>query len=68
MTTLEQIRRIWKPAVFLLCLLPAILIVTDAFELTGRLGANPVEEIQDRFGNWALRFIMITLALRRCDG
>ncbi|MGB5336269.1 MAG: protein-methionine-sulfoxide reductase heme-binding subunit MsrQ [Woeseiaceae bacterium] len=71
MTTLEQIRRIWKPAVFLLCLLPAILVITDAFELTGRLGANPVEEILDRFGNWALRLIMITLAvtpLRRLTG
>ena len=71
MTTLEQITRIWKPAVFLLCLLPAILVITDAFELTGRLGANPVEEILDRFGNWALRLIMITLAvtpLRRLTG
>ncbi|MGB5256698.1 MAG: protein-methionine-sulfoxide reductase heme-binding subunit MsrQ [Woeseiaceae bacterium] len=71
MTTLEQIRRIWKPAVFLLSLLPAILVITDAFELTGRLGANPVEEILDRFGNWALRLIMITLAvtpLRRLTG
>ena len=71
MNTLEQIRRIWKPAVFLLCLLPAVLVVTDAFNLTGGLGANPVEEILDRFGNWALRFIMITLAvtpLRRITG
>ncbi len=71
MNTLEQVRRIWKPLVFLLCLVPAILVVTDALELTGRLGANPVEEIQDRFGNWALRFIMITLAvtpLRRLTG
>ena len=71
MNTLEQVRRIWKPAVFLICLVPAILVVTDAFELTGRLGANPVEEILDRFGNWALRFIMITLAvtpLRRLTG
>jgi len=70
-TTLEQIRRIWKPVVFLLCLLPAALVVTDAFELTGRLGANPIEEILDRFGNWALRFIMVTLAvtpLRRLMG
>jgi sulfoxide reductase heme-binding subunit YedZ len=69
--TLQQIRRIWKPVIFLLCLVPAALVVTDAFELTGRLGANPVEEILDRLGNWALRFIMITLAvtpLRRLTG
>ncbi len=63
MNTLQQIRLIWKPSVFLLCLIPAVLVVTDAFELTGRLGANPIEEIQDRFGNWALRFILITLAI-----
>ena len=71
MDTLTQVRRVWKPVVFLLCLVPTLLVVTDAFELTGRLGANPVEEIQDRFGIWALRFIMITLAvtpLRRITG
>ncbi len=71
MNTVQQIRFIWKPVVFLLCLIPAVLVVTDALEITGRLGANPVEEIQDRFGYWALRFIMITLAvtpLRRLLG
>jgi sulfoxide reductase heme-binding subunit YedZ len=61
--TLRQIRLIWKPVVFLLCLVPAALVVTDAFEITGRLGANPIEEIQDRFGIWAIRLIMITLAV-----
>jgi len=69
--TLTQIRLIWKPVVFMLCLVPAALVVTDALEITGRLGANPIEEIQDRFGIWALRFIMITLAitpLRRFSG
>ena len=49
--------------VFTLCLLPALLVFSDAFEITGRLGANPIEEIQDRFGIWTLRFIMITLAV-----
>ena len=69
--TLAQVRLIWKPVVFILCLVPAMLVVTDALEITGRLGANPIEEIQDRFGIWALRFIMITLAitpLRRFSG
>jgi len=69
--TLKQVRLIWKPVVFLVCLAPALLVVGDALELTGRLGANPVEEIQDRFGVWTLRFIMITLAvtpLRRLTG
>ena len=48
---------------FLLCLLPALLVVGDAFGISGSLGANPIESILDRFGNWALRFIMITLAV-----
>jgi len=71
MDTLRQVRFVWKPAAVLLCLLPALLVVTDAFEITGRLGANPVEEIQDRLGIWALRFIMIALAVtpsRRLSG
>ena len=63
MDTITQVRFIWKPIVFLTCLVPAALIVGDTFEITGRLGANPIEEIQDRFGNWALRFIMIALAV-----
>jgi sulfoxide reductase heme-binding subunit YedZ len=69
--TLTQVRFIWKPLVFVACLLPAALVVTDALEITGRLGANPVEAILDRFGNWGLRFIMVTLAvtpLRRITG
>ena len=71
MDTLRQIRLIWKPLVFLACLLPFALVAGDAFGLTGDLGANPIEELLDRFGNWALRFIMITLAvtpLRRLTG
>lgn len=68
---LQQIRFVWKPLVFLACLAPALLVVTDLFELTGTLGANPVEAILDRFGNWGLRFIMIALAvtpMRRLTG
>jgi sulfoxide reductase heme-binding subunit YedZ len=61
--TLKQIRYVWKPLVFVLCLLPAALVVTDALGITGGLGVNAVEDIQDRFGNWGLRFIMITLAV-----
>ena len=71
MTTLQQVRFVWKPIVFLLCLVPAALVVTDALEITGRLSANPVEDILDRFGNWGLRFILLTLAvtpLRRMTG
>lgn len=71
MDKLKQIRFVWKPVVFALCLLPGVLVVTDTFEITGSLGANPIEEIQDRLGNWGLRFIMIALAvtpMRRLSG
>ena len=71
MDTLTQIRFVWKPLVFALCLVPAFLVVGDAFDITGSLGANPVEEIQDRLGNWGLRFILLALAvtpLRRISG
>ena len=71
MNTLTQIRFIWKPVVFALCLLPFAITAFDAFLAPQNLGANPIEEILDRFGNWALRFIMIALAvtpLRRITG
>ena len=63
MSTLQQVRFIWKPLVFVFSLVPAILVCTDATGITGGLGVNAVEDIQDRFGNWGLRFIMITLAV-----
>ena len=71
MDTLQKVRLIGKPVVFLLCLVPALLVVTDAFEITGTLGANPIEAILDRFGTWGIRFILIALAvtpLRRITG
>ncbi len=71
MNTVQRVRFIGKPTVFLLCLVPALLVVGDAFNLTGQLSANPVEDILDRFGNWGLRFVMIALAvtpLRRLTG
>lgn len=71
MDTLTRIRFVWKPLVFVACLIPAALVVTDAAGITGGLGVNAVEDIQDRFGNWGLRFILITLAvtpLRRITG
>ena len=71
MDTLTRIRLIWKPLLFVACLAPLALVAGDLFGVTGSLGANPVEAILDRFGNWGLRFIMITLAvtpLRRLTG
>lgn len=54
-------RWIIKPAVFVLCLLPLAWIAWDAFN--SNLGANPVEEMTHRTGDWVLRFLMITLAV-----
>lgn len=63
MTSLKIIRLYLKPIVFLICLLPIILVLTDLFEISGTLGANPIENIQDRFGIWGLRFIVILLLI-----
>ena len=63
MNTLQQIRFIWKPIVFLVCLIPALLVVGDALGITGHLAANQVEDVLDRFGNWGIRFVLITLAV-----
>jgi sulfoxide reductase heme-binding subunit YedZ len=62
--TLKQIRLIWKPVVFALCLLPLAWL---ALGLAGRggldLGPNPVEAIQDHLGIWGLRLILATLTV-----
>ena len=58
-----------KFILFFLCLIPCATLVHDA--VMANLGANPVEEITARTGEWALRFLLITLAvspLRRCYG
>jgi sulfoxide reductase heme-binding subunit YedZ len=71
MDVVRQIRFIWKPLLFVICLVPFALVVGDTFDITGRLGANPIEEIQDRFGNWGLRFLLVALSvtpLRRISG
>tara|TARA_B100000902_G_scaffold379963_1_gene414835 strand:- start:58 stop:678 length:621 start_codon:yes stop_codon:yes gene_type:complete len=63
MMSLKVIRLYLKPIVFLICLLPLILVLTDLLEISGTLGANPIENIQDRFGIWGLRFIVILLMI-----
>ena len=63
MPSVAVVRRFIKPAVFLVCLLPLLLLVLRAFNIGGDLGANPVERIQDTLGQWGLRFLMITLAV-----
>ena len=55
------IRRIAKPFVFAVCLAPLAWLVWRA--ATGGLGANPIEASNRFLGDWALRFLMITLAI-----
>lgn len=50
-----------RAAVVLLVCLPFALLVTDA--ATGGLGANPVEAVLHRTGDWALRLLLLTLAV-----
>ena len=61
MLAIKTVKYYVKPAVFLLCLMPLLLIIGDLFEITGTLGANPIENMQDRFGIWGLRFIVTVL-------
>ncbi|HEX2493211.1 MAG TPA: protein-methionine-sulfoxide reductase heme-binding subunit MsrQ [Steroidobacter sp.] len=56
--------RILKALLFAACLAPFLSVLWRAFELGGSdLGANPIEKIQDAFGQWGLRFLLITLAI-----
>ena len=45
----------------MLCLLPLAWLIFRA--VTGALGANPIEAITRDLGDWALRFILIALAI-----
>lgn len=61
--------RLVHAAIVVAALVPLALIVRDA--LAGRLGANPIETITHRTGDWTLRLLLATLAvtpLRRLTG
>ena len=58
-----------KRIIFVAALIPAATLIVGAFR--GTLTANPIDYITDRTGDWALRFLMITLCvtpLRRITG
>jgi methionine sulfoxide reductase heme-binding subunit len=50
-----------KPALFAVSLLPFAWLFYGA--LTNQLGANPAEHLERSLGDWALRFLCITLAV-----
>ena len=69
MSRSKWVRRIGKPVCFAACLIPFGLLAADLF--FGRLGANPIEEITHRTGDWTLIFLLVTLGvspLRRLTG
>ena len=57
----KQISYLIKPSCFLLCLMPFGLLLWQAF--TDNLGTNPVETLTHETGQWALRFLLITLTV-----
>lgn len=60
---------LFKGLVFAGCLTPLLFLATRAIQ--GSLGANPIEAVIRDLGDWALRFLLITLAvtpLRRLMG
>ena len=58
------LRRVFKPLVFLLCLLPAAWLLAGLAGFPpAALGANPVEKIQDTLGIWGLRLLLVTLTV-----
>lgn len=62
-------RRWWAIGLWALALTPALVLLARA--LGNRLGANPVEELTLELGQWALRFLLLTLAatpMRRLTG
>ncbi|MBO0614270.1 MAG: hypothetical protein RL122_2464 [Pseudomonadota bacterium] len=61
--------KVFKPAVFVLALLPLALLGWGVWQDT--LGANPIETITRSLGEWGLRFLLLTLlisTLRRATG
>ena len=50
-----------KVIVFILSLIPVSLLLYEA--ITDQLGANPIETLHFRLGDWALRFLCLGLAI-----
>ena len=61
-----RIRWIAKPFVFAACLGPLAWLVWQVF--AGGLGANPAEAMNRFLGDWALRFLLVALAVTPLRG
>ena len=57
-------RRALKPLLFIACGLPLAWLAVRAFGIGSvDLGANPVDELMDRLGDWGLRLLLATLCI-----
>ena len=54
-------RRLQKPTIFVLALLPGLWLAYRAYNEL--LGVNPLEELELTTGIWALRFLLLSLAI-----
>ena len=57
----KTLRRVAKVTVFVLCLVPFAWLVNEF--LNGQLGVNPIQTLLRELGDWALRFLLIGLAI-----
>ena len=57
-------RRYARPGLFVACALPLAWLVARLLGIAGAgLGANPIDELMDRLGEWGLRLLIATLAV-----
>jgi sulfoxide reductase heme-binding subunit YedZ len=57
-----QINKVWVLLLTILgCLLPLLMLFIDI--ALDKLGANPIQALHIRLGDWALRFLWLTLAI-----
>ena len=58
---MKKSTRYVKPLIFIAALAPALWLLIAA--LSNNLGANPIEAITRSLGDWALRFLLLTLTI-----
>jgi sulfoxide reductase heme-binding subunit YedZ len=61
MTRGQFISSVFKPALFLVLLVPLALLIEQG--ISDNLGANPVETITHQTGLWSLRLLLLTLSI-----
>jgi sulfoxide reductase heme-binding subunit YedZ len=60
----QRYRLLYKPALFIVSLIPFAWLACGAFGWFGvSLGADPVKKLEHECGSWALKFLLITLAI-----